>query len=75
MKIFVKVKVNSKNNKIEKAKDNRFLVSVKAKPERGKANKSVIDILSNYFDISKSEISLISGYAARNKIFEIKRQI
>ncbi len=43
-------------------------MKVRASPENGKANDEVIQILADYFDIPKSEITLKSGYTSKNKI-------
>lgn len=47
-------------------------VKVAAPPLEGKANKELINILSEYFDVPKSKISIIVGEKSRNKIVEIK---
>jgi uncharacterized protein YggU (UPF0235/DUF167 family) len=50
MKIFVKVKPNSKIEKIEKIKEAEFTLWVNAPAKEGKANQEVIELLSRYFD-------------------------
>jgi len=71
MKIFVKVKVGAKENKVEKISDSDFKVSVKARPQEGRANSVIIKTLAEYFKISPSCISLISGFSSRQKTFEV----
>lgn len=72
MLIKVKVFPNSKEENIIKKSEDSFEVKVRAKPVRGLANEAVIDILSSYFKIPKSQIKLIKGFRERNKIIEIK---
>jgi hypothetical protein len=72
MKISVKVQPNAKQEKIERVNESHFLIRVKEKPQEGKANKAVIKILAEYFDIPQSEIILLRGQTAREKFFEIK---
>ncbi len=72
MKIFVKLKINSSQEKIEKIDKNNFKVWVKALPEKGRANKALIKILSNYFKTAKSNIQILKGYKSRKKIVQIK---
>lgn len=48
-------------------------VKVSAPPIEGKANKELIKILSEYFDVPKSQISILVGDKSRNKIVEIKK--
>lgn len=72
MKIFVKAKPNSKEEKIEKIGEFNFLISVKEPPIQGKANKAIIKKISEYLSIPIQKITLISGFSSKNKVFEIK---
>lgn len=71
MKISVKVKANSSQERVEKTGDNDYSVWVRAKPTDGKANEAVIKALAGYFDIAKSKVSLVKGQTSKQKIFEI----
>jgi len=70
MKISITVKANSRQEKIEKT-ETGYTVYVKEPPVEGKANKAVIRLLSEYFGIPKSQITIISGMQSKNKIVEI----
>ena len=72
MKIKVKVKPNSKRQKIEVAADGSFNVSLKSPPAEGKANQELIELLAARFEVSKSQVSIKSGLSARNKWVEIE---
>jgi uncharacterized protein (TIGR00251 family) len=72
MKISVNVKPNAKQEKIEKVNEGLFLVRVKEKPQEGKANRAVIKVLSEYFEVPQSRIVLLKGQSSREKLFEIK---
>ncbi|MBD1837019.1 DUF167 domain-containing protein [Coleofasciculus sp. FACHB-64] len=71
MKKQVKVKPNSKNQRIEEAEDGSLTVHLKSPPVDGKANEELIQILSKKFNISKSRIFIKSGLSSRNKQVEI----
>ncbi len=71
MKIFVKVKPSSRNAEFKKISETNFFVAVREPPIRGKANRAAINVLANYFKISKSQIRLALGATGKNKIFEI----
>ena len=71
MKIFVKVKTRSKTKKIFKIDNTHFVVSTNALPEKGKANKDIINMLSKYFDKPSSAIQIISGEKSKDKIINI----
>ncbi len=72
MLIKVKVFPNSKKEEVIKKSEDSFEVKVKAKPEKGRANREVVKLLSVYFKIPESKIKLIKGFKERNKIFEIR---
>jgi len=72
MLIKVKVFPNSKKEEVIKKSEDSFEVKIKEKPEKGKANKEVIKVLSFYFKIPESKIRLIRGFKKRNKIFEMR---
>jgi uncharacterized protein (TIGR00251 family) len=71
MKISVRVKPNMKEEKVEKV-DKVFAVYVKEPAKEGRANKSVVELLSKYFKIPKSKIVILSGMKSKQKIIEIK---
>ena len=50
-----------------------LVVYVSDPPADGKSNKKVIKLLSNYFDVSKSQIEIISGFKSRNKVIRVER--
>jgi hypothetical protein len=71
--MLIKVKIfpcEKKREVIEKSADS-FNVKVKAKPERGLANKELFEALSEHFNISKSKIQIIKGFKERSKIIKI----
>jgi len=71
-RIFVNAKPNSKIEKIEKIDDENFIVFVKEKPFKGKANKRIAKILAEYLKISQKSLKLVSsGQKLKRKVFEI----
>jgi hypothetical protein len=71
MKFFIKVTPNSKQPSIEKVSENSYNIRVNAPTKEGRANKALIEILSEHFNIPKSRISVIKGLASRNKVIAI----
>lgn len=71
MKISVTVKTNSKVESIEKLEDGSFLIRVRVPPVEGRANERIIEMLAEYFKLSKSSIELVSGFKGKKKVFEI----
>ncbi len=72
MRISVKVKANTSREKIEKVDDANFLVWIKEKPVKGRANEAVAKALTEYFGIAKSSVVLLKGRTSKHKIFEVK---
>jgi uncharacterized protein (TIGR00251 family) len=71
MKISIRVKPNSRENKIEKIGEGAFLVRVSAPAKEGKANKAVIELLSEYFNVPKSNVAIKSGHKNKIKLINI----
>ncbi len=71
--IILKVRVTTKasRNSIQGIKNGALAISVTTVPENGKANESVIKILSKTLKCAKTKISLINGEKNRDKIFRI----
>lgn len=71
MKINVKAHTNAKKNEVKKIDDINFEVYTTATPENGKANLSIIELLSKFFRIGKTKINILKGQTSKNKIIEI----
>lgn len=70
MILAIKVKPNSKQQKIEKKEDNWYIY-LKSPPVDGKANKELIKLLADYFHVKKSDVKIKSGLSNSRKIIEI----
>jgi len=73
MIINVKVSPNSKKAEVEKIDGDIFKVKVDARAEDGRANRRLIEILSDYFDVAESSVSILKGLKSRNKIVEVRK--
>ncbi len=76
MKIVVYIKPHQKVQSLEYVGDNlyglkEYNVNLLNLPIDGKCNIELIEVLSDYFDIAKSLIKIVSGYKSRCKIVEI----
>jgi uncharacterized protein (TIGR00251 family) len=71
MKINVRVKPNARKNEVTRLDEKRYLVSVTAPPSEGKANAKLIELLSEYFAMAKSRITILKGAGVREKVVEI----
>ena len=71
MKISVAIIPNSKAFEVIKIDESNYKIRVDAVPEDNKANKRLIEILSEYFNVPKSSIKILKGFKNRNKIVSI----
>ncbi len=71
MKFYITVKPGSRDQKIEKIED-RYIVHVKEQPIKNKANRALVKLLSAYFYVPRSRITILSGTRSKQKIVEIK---
>jgi uncharacterized protein YggU (UPF0235/DUF167 family) len=69
--IKVKVKIGSQKEKVVK-EDDIYYVYTNSPARENRANISVIELLSDYFDIPKSYITIKRGYKSKTKFIEIK---
>jgi hypothetical protein len=73
MKYAITVIPNASRNEIKVLSDAELKVYITVTPEKGKANKQLITMMSKYFKVSKSSIEITSGELSRNKIISIAR--
>jgi hypothetical protein len=71
MKINVLVVPNSKDSGLTKVDETNYKIRVDAPALDGKANKHLIEILAEHFNVSKSSIKILKGFKNRNKIVSI----
>lgn len=70
--IFIHVVPRSSKNEIIPLEDQNFRVKITAAPVDGDANKKLIEIISEYFDVAKSCVTIVKGERGRKKIVEIE---
>lgn len=71
MKIFIKAKPASYEEKVEKIDGSHFLVCVTEPPQNGLANKGIVRALANYFKVAPSRVIIKKGFTAKQKTIEI----
>jgi hypothetical protein len=68
------VKPNSKKKYIKLLDVDTYEIAITAKPEKGKANKEIIEDLANFFKIQKSRITIMKGHKSHTKIIQITEE-
>ncbi len=70
MRISIKVMPKSSREEVVE-EDGAIKVYVKAAPDKGKANKAVIDLIAEHYGVRKADVTIVSGETARKKIVEV----
>jgi hypothetical protein len=72
----VHLKPNAKQNRIAKKLDETtYVVEVTAAPVEGKANRALIELLAEHFDVPKTSIEFKRGATTRIKQLEIPGRV
>jgi uncharacterized protein (TIGR00251 family) len=71
MIIRVKVQAHSTQEKIEEIAQDEYKVWVTAAPADGEANKALIEVLAEHFNIAPSLIKITSGNKSSRKLVEL----
>ncbi len=72
--IRLEVKVITKSSKEELVEeDGKLKAYVRVAPTKGKANKAVIDLVAEKYNIPKSHVRIILGLTNRNKVVEVMK--
>ena len=71
IEISVRVHTSSARNEVVGVSEGIWRVRVAAPPVKGKANKELIAFLSQLLGVGKSQIGIIKGHTARNKVIAI----
>lgn len=62
---------SSRDEVVGEMADGTLKIKLASAPVDNKANESLIEILADYFQVSKSKIKIIRGRTNKNKIVEI----
>src|SRR5687768_10364090 len=68
----VKAKAGARTNDVQGVHDGALKVTVTQAPERGKANRAILELLAQELGLRKSQIALLSGETSPQKRFLIQ---
>lgn len=71
MMIRIRASPNSKKPKVISLGDDCFSVKIDAVADEGKANRRLIEIMSDHFNVPKSSIRITRGLKSKDKMVEI----
>jgi uncharacterized protein (TIGR00251 family) len=67
----VRVIPNAKRNMVLE-EEGRLKVYLTVPPAEGRANKALIELLADHFQVKKSSIRIVKGERARDKVVQIE---
>ena len=68
----VRAQPGARRNEVRGIQDGALKVCVTQAPEKGKANKAIVEVLAKWLGVRKSQIELISGETASQKKFLVR---
>lgn len=72
MKVEVRVKPGSKKGPlVQPSLTGELLVYLREPAVEGKANRALIKLLADYYEVPKTSVTIVSGLKSRNKIVRI----
>jgi uncharacterized protein (TIGR00251 family) len=72
VRIAVQAHPGSKRNEVVRFEEGVWHLKIAAPPTEGKANKELIEFLSQILDVSKSRISIDKGTTGHRKLIELE---
>jgi len=71
--MYIKVKVfpKSKKESFVVISENKFEIKVKEKAERNSANKRVVELIAEYFEIEQKKVKIVSGHHSPSKMLSV----
>lgn len=68
----VRAHAGARRNEVRGEQDGMLKVSVTQAPEKGKANKAIVELLAKQLGLRRSQIELVSGETAPQKRFLVR---
>lgn len=72
MYIHVKVTAGAGKESWKKKSEDHFEISVKEKAERNMANTRVLELVAEYFKVSKNKVRIVNGHRHPSKLLIIE---
>lgn len=71
-KISIKAQPNAGRNEVVGLVNGVWKIKIAAPPDKGKANKELVEFLSEVLEIKKDGINILRGQTSHNKVVEIE---
>ena len=70
--IHVKVFPDAKRQSIEQTTDHTLRIFVREPAERNQANKKVLELVADFYNLPKNHLRMITGHRSLKKIIQIQ---
>jgi len=71
MDLHIRVIPNSRQTEIVEENDGYLKIKLNAPAKEGKANKELVELLAKKYKVSKSQVEIIKGLSAKDKVVRI----
>jgi uncharacterized protein len=71
-KISVKVQPNAGRNEVTGLSNGVWRIKIAAPPDKGKANKELIEFLSQVLGLKKNALDIMNGHTSHSKVISIE---
>src|SRR5262245_45758024 len=71
LRLRVRVKPGAKESRVLGVREQALEVAVAAPPVEGRANAELVRILARFFELSKSQVSIVAGGSGRSKLISL----
>ena len=71
--MYIKVKAfpNSKKESIQKITEDKFEIKVREKAQMNMANKRIIELVAQYFDLPVGKVRILNGHQSPSKLLSV----
>ncbi len=71
MRLTVRAKPGAHEERVTKTAPDEYEVAVRERPEKGRANRAVLDALARHLRVAPSRLRIVMGHTARTKVVEV----
>ena len=72
MYVRVLVHPGAKKERILQESETEYTITVREKAERNQANRRIVEIIANEFNVEENRIRMVSGHRSQRKIISIE---
>ena len=71
MEVRIRVKTEAKKEGVVHLRDGRLEVSVREKPEAGRANERVVELVARHFNVAETSVRILRGQTTPTKLLSV----